>query len=682
MSVTIPLYYRHVLGPLVLPLVIHGNLLTIHSTGISVRELLDRASEQSGQKYRATTALAPDVVAIQIEGVDPDVFESKLAHVLGARWTTQGDVKRLELDPQVEIAEAKERRAAWLRGIERVRSSFSKRLTKLPAFDAETAKSMLRRVDERVAKEAQNSEFGLADALNREGNLPVNRLLGRLITSLPAESLLNLTPNSRLVYAQQPNSRQRPLPSAANSAIQSFLKEEATWEKAQNVYRANSPKTSEIPTLPTSGKFVLSIACDENGDGGSISVAIVGPDGKNHLSETVGVEDWDEAAANAWQIPPKPVPGESPVVESETTRLIRQLCQKWPDTRPTEQKPDPNIQKILRDPLSYEPLGFVPGELWSNTAIDRKRNLIAYVTDSDFGFVPDPAEGARTPSTVLQRVAHHHQVEEEDSWLLVSPKNFAMARLNRLDRKLNQTLLIQAIEQGGYTIEDAASFKAYHPNGYPFYEWPNGYLYAFLPRIATTSGIDLAIQSNELRLYGSLTPYQQAELRRRPINLSSLPKLRSLLEELVYVDEWGSRHGRYEVTELYARGLPDTMMLSLVSDQTTESVQPISSDPDEFTFYIPAYTAERLGQSLARVESQNWTQFLRVRTRTLELKLTFANGFTQPIQLSELRQLDTAPVPFGQLSSAFRQAAEAARQEALRNPKSNAPPPPAEFAAP
>lgn len=649
-----------------------GPLLNLSFPGVRVEDLLGEISRQTKGKYVVSRELADDVVCARVTNSKPEDFLPRLAQALGAEWREANNGLTLVTSPAAERAEQAEIASRRLAALKRTQESLAVQLDKTPQFDEKLAKTMFTRVDETYAKRHPlNNEFGIADAMDREKDLPIKRLLARMVKAIPPKLITEMAPDVRIVYADSPNSLQKPMPGDVASVTSTFLKEEQIWETAQKSVRTRTGADLEIGMLPPKYKLELVLSSSEDGLNEYVEVQVVDPAGKIWLNAIAAVEDWNPNEAAEYQKIPVAKAGESRLEEGDTPAGIRRLSQYVRETPPTEDERSALLSKyepLLRDPEKVEPLGILPGALWTELAKQRAENLIAYVADNDFSAVPDYSEGRRTPTTILTRLSLSHKLDLQDGWISIRPKYPSMTRRLRLNRPAAADLIRKSFSAGGFTIEDAADYVVRQPFGYPFQNWPAGYVYAKWPRSAGVGAVGHMIRRDELQLYGTLNSDQRAYLKRGPLNLRQIPQAAALLPRLVYIQGWASNYGRFEATDAFPNGAPTNAILRLVGDSKVLAVLPYVKGSREFSVYRRPYTPEELGGALATPQGANWTQYRTMSRRWLTMRAEFAPGIYHQLMLEETLDLGKDPVSYDQLPAAFRAAAEKARKIAASKP--------------
>ncbi len=653
-------------------------LLNLVTPGLSVRNVLQEVSKQTGHEYRAQSELADDVVVVRLSNAIPEDFTARLAEVVGGEWReTNGSFL---LRPSLEYAreERQEVIASQKRGLERALKQVSGQLAKHPVFDQSGAESMLKRVDKTFTeRHAVNGEFGLTDALNRERDLPINRLLARMLQTAPPNLIVGMDPHTRVVYSPNPNPLQRELPSACQSLVSKFIDEEKIWEAAQRSVRTRSGTDLDISGLPP--KFKVDFAVD-NTSVPYAEVEVVDEVGKVWLEASTSLEDWDQSAADAYRVPPKALPGETRVEEGIQAAEMRSLLERNTQNPLPEATRKALVTKwnaVLNDPARFEPMSIVPGALWSALAEQRSQNLVASVGEEDYQRVPDFAEGGRTPSTILSRLSFRHVIKDADGWLTIRPKLILQDRSEHIDRAAAGEVIRQTVAAGGIPIEAAASYMAKHLQGFPFLSWDAGYLQALEPTTATRAALDDMLLRDEFRLYGLLDPLQRDLLRRRPIRVAELPSAaRNFLYRLFYVEGWGADNGRREATDAFPNGVPQNAQLQIVEEHSGVLAEPIVEDDGLFRVYPLELYAAELGPALLNANASSWKRFRVLKRRTVDFRLDLAPGMSRRFSLSETFDSGDDPVPYDQLPASYRSEADKAKKSAAVKPTPKVVPPP------
>jgi len=497
--------------------------VTFKARAARAERLLKELGAKAGVPLSATATTADDVLLISVKDVPFQQLLDKIAAVENATWIKEGEGYRLDRT-------AEQRRADEASELKLLADRYKEALAKLAtqaealkSFTDATARGLVQRVEE--VNNRAGERFDSAGYNQVQNQSPSGRLLTRLASHLPAEVLASIPDNGRLVFSDAPNRMQRKLP--GNSALDLSL-----FAKEQQMLSAAVPSNAEFrggffdlrtyaaPVTSPPAKVLLAVTRPPFQGNLRVSLEIL--DAKYHVLGTsatdIGTSPFEAI------FPGKPDPkrqDEKAIALSEDAKAIRaaavRLEGRGSDTKGPQLSPE--LKKKVADPFTYEPLGFVPGEVIVGMGEAKGEQVVATLPDMAM-FLLFPMGEDIKPSFATKLInASETEVTEAEGWLLAKPRMPKTCRAGRVDRRALATLLSKCIGIGTVTLDDAAAYAISCP----------GLKFDILGLIATTlleSNAAALFQQNSmdtLRFYGAMSPVQRQIVKQnRPVPFTTL----------------------------------------------------------------------------------------------------------------------------------------------------------------
>ncbi|MBI5706264.1 MAG: hypothetical protein HZC36_04670 [Armatimonadetes bacterium] len=468
-----------------------GKVVDFEAKATTVKSLLAQLSKQTGVALSCSNQVQNDVVLLRARGQSLDALMAKLAEVTTSRWERSGNGFNLNRDlDKVKIEDAKYldyRAHAILQELDKS----AQELKKQGGFDANKAANDTSpgRASIETNENGKTTQFRLPNP----NEAPIGRALMRILASLNARDLAAIPEGSRNVFATNPTRMQRPMPAAANPALQTFLQEQEAYVRA-----AGQPESgnsgSEILFLggesrPLSfqggfGKALLIFYRAPGQEGLQVELKIADSTGTIRASHSkyLGPRGDSRKAGQT----PAGAAGESPIAISDLSKQIAEalggpIRNGQGDTfsftatsggggvmrvvgspfgAPQATKPlTKELQAWFSRPDQNDPLSSFVAELI--TGLDASGSLVALLPDSLLMPLASLASKPLKPSELRELLSREQlmAVRQDGGWTVVQPQYPSLARIRRVDRTAFSNML-RAIEKDGMLSLDTAAAYA------------------------------------------------------------------------------------------------------------------------------------------------------------------------------------------------------------------------------
>ena len=413
------------------------------STVAPLGRLLPDLSQRAGIKLLASASVQGDVVAISSPKRPIRELMDGIARAANATWEERKEGWVLiRTKAQEDQDEAKELiiRAAW------IKKAIEQTNTDEP-FDATRAAALADyRYEFKSKKEHTPGDYAQLPVMNARS--PLGRLSRRVVEAIGVETFARLPQGKRTVLSNRPTKMQRPLVvKDLKGLIEQFRTEQNAYASAAKA--KGQPQGGENTTfvsgfdyvqeIPEEWDRVLVIVETFNVFQTFVHVKLADRQG-NHLASVRCYMNRENFGSQ-----PQAEPN-TPTIEfsSETIEILRARSAGG-ELTDTQRMP-------FRDPATRDPLDFVHREALQTWSTFNNKPVIALLADNQtLGF------GIRQPyvlGSYKLQVKYGSEVVENDSMIVITPKEPASARRSRANRAV-LSAYISSYRQKGYATLDS-----------------------------------------------------------------------------------------------------------------------------------------------------------------------------------------------------------------------------------
>lgn len=431
-----------------------------------VIQVLEKISQQNGQKFAVSGAVRNDFIFVKVKDVDSQILLNRIAEVVDGKWVKGNGVTTLTAPENFES----ESDLAYQRNVGLWTTALAKTITK--DSDFEKLAATVGDLEEKM-KSGSDTAWSEADKLNSQK--PIGRLFARLLVSLTPQ-LGKLKNKRRVVFSTQPTSLQQPLPPEASQIIAEFRSDYAKYRQALAsrglltheagvVYYGNTATQYGNPEPPAN--FILSTV--RSGDTCTVDLKFWDRDGNFAIDENSGM--W--AVYSDFE---KIIEEQNPFKDLKQKVKRPAMADKYKVMELTLiGRPAPNISKYesdakdLIDIEKNEPLAEIPTDILRQYTDVVKKNVVAYVPDSCiqnfFLFTSMKPEGGPEFATLMPTLfrstyfgAPKILVQERDGIQTIRDQFLGQARMSRMPRRETASFLKSIFRQKSFNIDAFADY--------------------------------------------------------------------------------------------------------------------------------------------------------------------------------------------------------------------------------
>lgn len=469
-----------------------SKILDFEAKATTVRSLLAQMSRQTGVALSCSIQVQNDVVLLRAKGQSLDALMAKLAEVTTCKWDRSGNGFNLSRD----VDKAKTEDAKYLdyraQAIQQELEKSVQELKKQGGFDANKAANDTS--PGRASIETNDNGKTTQFKLPNPNEAPIGRALMRILASLNARDLAAIPEGSRNVFATSPTRMQRPMPPAANSALQMFVQEQEAYVRAAGQPDPGGAGADilflggESRPLAFQGGFGKALLIFYRGpgqEGLQVELKIADSTGTIRASHSkyLGPRGDSRKAGQT----PAGAAGESPIAISDLSKQIAEalggpIRNGQGDTfsftatsggggvlrvvgspfgAPQNAKPlTKELQAWFARPDQNDPLSSFVAELIGG--MDSEGNLIALLPDSLLMPLASLASKPLKPSELKELLSREQlmAVRQDGGWTVVQPQYPSLARLRRVDRIAFSNMLKAIDKEGMLSLDTAAAYAS------------------------------------------------------------------------------------------------------------------------------------------------------------------------------------------------------------------------------
>lgn len=695
-----------------------GSTVSYAADAVTVGDLVKALAKQANARLDVTATLASEPVIVQFKDRPLDEVQSRLADLIGAVWIDQGGVPTLSRPTSLQTDQEREERRRQADLITRALDSRLRKFETAGAFDRAQADKL---VDRYRLAEMRNEDF-MAEHSRMEADNPIVRTGVKILRSVDPIRLVQMRMGGRIVFSDVPTAVQSPLSAKGKEAIAALRKDLILMEEAKKALGNPKKPFMNVVGHPSAGP-------GKSSDPYGKTILVVqryGPiDFRFELTQVVKdgrrLLGGSGALTSLRSLYTMVLPKQgTPLDTSADARAFGQLEVRGGGVRsassrsvvvggktiwasfwvPFEESDNDDPAGIVRpkliDPVRYDPLGIVLGQLLRQMATRRGQPLMATLGDDGLKRIARTlgGEGIETEEALLaaltQSMAEESDriplatVADKGEWIDVRPLFPVYSRRIRFSRRAVRDALAEIRREGALTFAMARQYnRRVSRGGLDYLYFSNGD-----PGVGP-SEVEGVFNASTPFL-SSLTPTQWDRLEEDPQSAAELSAdqketvRRWIYEELA--DQFHRRLERssvnplamgnlpltYEPTELFPNGVPGTLRLKLERTDTpialVQSTQGLRFALDAPSFgllegmqTLPAKHPEAARRSLAFYRPANRSNYL--------LKLHFA-----PDDALDLNAWETRPTPgtkFGPRSAlpeALLKEADRVQEAFLKSP--------------
>lgn len=549
----------------------------VESLGLAVAQL----AKATGHKLQASPKIAHEIVFVRAKGVTAQDLKARLAAVLDAEWTKEGETEYLGRSAALD-------RKVWADHVATRRRYVDEELSRLKKeletpFDPKNLATGLQNLP--LAEEVRRDPIASRARTEREkalyGSSPAARLLKRLLLACKADDLAAVGPYERAVFTTNPTRMQRGFdPRAVQAAWAAFSAEQQAWvdtAAATNFKEEREGRTVSDPRAqtwirPESTDFQLNVIRGDMAALFMVNLMGMGQAGERSVLTQLVCADPSRKYLDSQIAPPEPKSDDPFVPLSRDAEEFYQRL--YSSMRGAVVEPlSPRLKEIWLDPMTFEPLELAVGDLLRAVAESEKHNVIASLPDLSMGVSMAVNNGKLKLSEGLTALNQGVgvQVRRESGWTVFTPDDRYEAATAFTPRRAMKDLMRSIDAKDRLDLRDYAdyAFKTGRISRMGLGEW-----YLALHDRSVLGGLDRT-DWNALRLYGSFTALQQRQLEEGqhfPIGAMT-PMQKSIVDRIIYAGEIrsetqeGSGGARWrgpakEPTEAFGNGLPPTGFVS------------------------------------------------------------------------------------------------------------------------
>lgn len=451
-------------------LAVAADTVTLSSKGMSVAEVLQEISKQTGIEIECSASIKGIPLFIEVKDMPTKTFFDRLLKIVDADWDRRGDVLILS---RGNIRSRRALEAEINDRAPRLADAIKKYLDANKAREDWSDEAMKERVtkdlEARRTLEAQIGAGGRIVTTSNASASPGTLVLHEALRRIPAAAFAAVLPGDRLVFSSSANSKQRPLPYNPAGTIEQFIKVHNRVVDSMEAANAKPGDRRVTTDLASQGRIerivelIVAVERFSAGDGFSVVAYLVDPQG-----DIV-------AQPRAWLTPSPMGSGTPPVgvdqsvtLPAESVSLLQVLRDGQPAgsvvsngsrvmmmmaTEPggaiTFGGPDQSripvpaeLRARMLEPTKHEPLGWVVGDLLSGLGAKTGRQIMATVPDDLLGKLAQSVSGNSVNLKALWTQAGLGlQITSDENGWLIHPRLFAEADRQRVDRVALEKLL-------------------------------------------------------------------------------------------------------------------------------------------------------------------------------------------------------------------------------------------------
>lgn len=433
--------------------------VSIDSAGLTVDEVLAKVRQQSGLEVYAGNVATNRIVAV-VPSLPSKVFLEKLAWALDAEWQPYGKGVRLERTPSQFAASRSRAYTERLNGIRLGLAQASKSFARINNFSQKEMDKKVELAMEQFRRQYANFRGNEEDKIVNltTGGNPAQIVLQEILTKMPARTLADLNTKRRTVFSTSPTRFQRPLPFAISSiddflAARQVMSSTAKKVRSMTSARVYTGLQGEEKKIEGIGKILVRVGGDGRKDYIQMDILIA-----NTAGEVVGQANTG-VYARTNENRPTTVPSFNVTPRPDSVKLAKALIYGNREATSVEYdviypstpwKLDDNcrqVEPILVDPVTHEPLSYGATDVVQAAADKLKKPIIAYISDDHYSRMLGVMHQKQIS---FSNFVQPGDVEVQNSdCFLIRPADLDEAVYSQWDRSRLKTL-IEKVKNVGY----------------------------------------------------------------------------------------------------------------------------------------------------------------------------------------------------------------------------------------
>ena len=481
-------------------------------------EIVKDLATKLDRRLYVSPELSNRVLIVRFDGVDPDLALQRIALATDAEWIERGQNTVLVISPGRQAALTAKWYEARTKGIQNAIEEIAKPLVDHPRFDMKEAKKLEEDLHNFDTANEGREEEGMSFFKNMQtlfARGPGGRAIAQILRECDPGEIARLPLSSHSVFATNPNRLQRAMPQGTGAVLTNLRADMTTWKQAmesapgrpqKDGWYGGDPRHTEISDAKAA-KVLLRF--DVFGPISTINVRLCGydADGKCLFSNDGQIDPGffkvGEDNANM-QVAVGKDPNYDLSEESRHWLAFQDL------TYSTGERPDAEWTKVLADPLTRDPLSFMPSECILAYAKLSKKNLVANVTD-DLLSIPDGLVAKPKVNLVgylnfLKGFAHY-AIDQDDQWIQIKPDGQMGPPQYPEDRGALKRLLDTTLANGYLTIDALAEYARTMDRS-----WNTAGFYSLRVLLPRSERLLQSANMPALRFFGDLSPSQRKAL--------------------------------------------------------------------------------------------------------------------------------------------------------------------------
>jgi|GEM_PF-4918574 len=564
--------------------------------------------------------LSNRVLVVRFDDIAPELALEKIASAVDGEWVQRAANTVLTITPGKQRELDERWYSGRIKGMENAIAKLSKPLQDKPAFDAAEAKKLeedLARLDAKPGDDdAPFIDFRERQAIFAHG--PAGRAIARLLKTFTPAELAHLPFSSVITYATHPTRLQRELSQETEAILAKLRQENDVWQKAltaaparpeeKNGWMSGDPRHAELPDTKIA-KTILRF--DTYGPISTINVTLTCYDatGEPIFTSVLPIDPGFYSPANVVKID-NAVTKDPDFEPSEESRQWATLID-YNYTK--DERCDANWEKIVADPVSRDPLSFVPSEYLLAYAQRAKKNMVASLTDELLLLPPGTEQGAKVNLVGYLKYIQTRAlfaISEDDKWIEIKPDGASGPPKFPSDREALRKLLTDAVSRGYMSVDALGDYAQVADEG-----WNGAAFYSIRILLPRAERVLQEANMRAYRFYGRLSPAQRrAAMAGNPIPSESLSQSarQALIEMALHPAMVSDAEGifmegepmafrlmrplRTEPTEIFANGFPNSPLVAKPS--TTEQLLIGTPQRGNYTAWTHIMPPDAYGNSL------------------------------------------------------------------------------------
>lgn len=510
--------------------------VTLTLPAMRVEKILPILSEAAHIKLSATPQTIADIVALRFHDVPVSEALNRIAGVVDGTWKAESGGFKLVRTPDVVRAEQSRELGQTEELFRKEIAGTLDSLNGLPEWSPDLADALA----ENAEKLSRNAHRGSIDpktsmeAFRLSQQTPMGRLVKLLAGFISPRELANLPLFTKVVWAANPTSVQRPLSNEAEQQIGQCIRDQLMWNDVADRHALRdwtnpllghwSGGIYNSPDRRQPGVARVLLSAIRTAPGASVVLTLTSYDAAGAVmgrSQSSLGESYDAAFKSVEE------PGSDPLIGFGKEAVM--LANLYANPVQGLQTLPRDLIARMTDPENFDPLSFLVSPALNQAAELENVDMVACLPDSSISAATmGNAQDVRLSGFIGRLAYAQTDLVVKGGWMTVKPTRPSEARSYRADRRELGKYLQRLSTGVPLSLDEQADYAFRLPDRRlnPIPKWLASVLHFSLP---TDNRDDC------LRFYGSLSARQKSELAESGIQLSRLtaPQL-DLVSALVF----------------------------------------------------------------------------------------------------------------------------------------------------